>query len=490
MKNRFLFALPLLFTLSSCVVVFYGSTSLEPISPYQDDKGEGYEKVSNFSFNLQNVKKTTKQIALDSTGDSTILVVPVQFSGSPSWTQSKISVVEKGFFGAASETSWQSVSSYYAASSYGKLNITGEVAPVLQMSITALQASQHLSDDDQPAPDELVVKAFESSASYNSYRKTHDKNGDGYVDSVVFVYSNEIDSDSGYWAWVYWNNSDKNAANPSVNSYLWMSYNFFTGSSYAAYGSGIDSHTAIHETGHLLGLDDYYQYDKNSTFDPSGALEMQSFNIGDQNIYSKFALGWVNPYYVKTESEVTLKLRSSALYGDAILINDSWNHNSMDEYLIIEYYTPQGMNEKDARYRYTPNGKKANKMYDESGFRIYHVDSRIVELSRGQFQRYVDSLGKSSYAVGASNSKSRSYLQEDFKDVYKYLHLLEASGKNTFKSGGIASNATLFKTGSSFSASSEFFANGTAFNDGTEVGYRISINECADEYGSVTISKI
>lgn len=505
MKKPLLFVFPIAvlatiaITTGSCdfIIIHYGSTSYEPVSPLQPNEGDGYETVHDFSFNIQDVKATTKQIALPSTGESSILIVPVQFQGSEEWTTTKLDIVNKAFFGEAGDTAWQSVSSFYKAASYGKLTISGEISPVFKMNVTAEEAAKHMSGDTH-APDEVVTKAFIADSDYYSLRKKYDKNGDGYVDSIVFVYSDHIDNTNGFWAWVYWNQDEaKNVNRPALNSYLWMSYDFFTNSKYAGYGAGIDAHTAIHETGHLLGLDDYYNYDENSKFDPSGALEMQSFNIGDQNIYSKFALGWVNPYYVKTESSVSLKLRSSALYGDAIIINDEWNKNSMDEYLILEYYTPEGMNWKDSVYTYKPNGSKANKMYTDYGFRIYHVDSRIAEVEiRGQFKQYVDTLGRGTYVVGASNSKSRSYLPKEFADEYKYLHLLEASGKNSFKTGNIASNATLFKKGVSFVASTEFFVNvdgetgESLFNAGNEVGYRIEITDCTSEYGAVTITKI
>lgn len=485
---------------SSCdiIVINYGSTSLSPISPLQPNSGDGYETVYDFDFNIQDVKASTKQIALPSVGESSLLVIPVQFKGSSEWTTTKLDILNKGFFGEPSDTAWQSVSSFYKASSYGKLSIVGEVSKVLSVNKTASEAAKHMSGDEH-APDEIAVEAFRNISSsdpnysyFNSLRKKYDKNEDGYVDSIVFVYSDHVDHENGFWAWVYWDSTEvKNLVRPAVNSYLWMSFDFFVDSSYAGYGSEIDAHTAIHETGHLLGLDDYYNYDKDSKFDPSGALEMQSFNIGDQNIYSKFALGWVNPYYVKTNSSVSLKLRSSARYGDAIIINDDWNRNSMDEYLILEYYTPEGMNEHDSIFTYKPNGSKANKMYREKGFRIYHIDSRIAEVEiRGQFKQYVDELGRGTYVVGASNSKSRSYLPKEFADAFKYLHLIESSGKNTFKEGNIASNATLFKKGASFVASSEFFVNGTKFNEGNEVGYKIEVTDCNDEYGAVTITKL
>lgn len=495
MRNKYLFILPLI-SLSMTGCGLFGTYvtkingSIEPISPYQDDKGEGYQKISDFSFNLQDVKRTTGQYSLNSLGESKILVVPVEFSNARTWTTNMLKVVEKGFFGESNETSWESVSSFYNAASYGKLKIVGEVAPVLKSNYTVEQGSAHLADGD-PAPDELIVQEFKNNSIYNSLRKEYDSDNNGFIDSVVFVYSNSINDKTGYWAWVYWNSDASNRTNPTINSYLWMSYDFFSGSQYAGYGIGIDAHTAAHEVGHLLGLDDYYQYD-DSKFDPSGAIEMHSFNIGDENIYSKFALGWVNPYYVNTDKSVTLRLRSSALYGDAIVLNDTWNKNSMDEYIIIEYYTPQGMNKQDSESIYKPNGSKANRMYTTNGFRIYHIDSRIceVDIRKGSFKKYSDTIGSGYYVVGASNSPSRSYLESPYNEEFKYLHLMESGGKNTFKTGKIATNDTLFKKGSSFQASSEFFVNDTRFNDGGMVGYKIEINDCQNEYGEITISKI
>lgn len=500
MKRRLLFALPLIsILLTGCGfgtrVIDLKSTEPTPIDPFQPDEGDGYKKYSDFDYNIQDVKESLELNCLPSKGDSYLLVVPIQFKNT-SWSEIKLEVIRRGFFGKAEETSWQSVSSFYEEASYKQLHIKGELAPVLDVPITKEEASLNVIDGTV-SPDALVVDYFEKSESYNDLRKSYDKNGDGYIDSVAFVYPNSIDPDNGYWAWVYWNDEDANKNLPVVNSYLWMSYYFFSNSSFAGYGSGIDAHTAIHESGHLMGLDDYYQYDEDQKFDPSGGIEMHSYNIGDENIYSKFALGWANPYYVKTEKSVTLKLRSSAYYGDSIIINDNWNGNSMDEYIMIEYYTPEGLNFKDAVDGYKPNtGSGASRMYSTQGFRIYHIDSRLVELdTRGAAKGYVDTLPEEGlFIVGASNSPSRSYLTSFLgkqKAIdYKYVHLLESNGINTFKTGSFATNKTLFKQGSSFVATSEFFPNGSRFNNEQEVGYRIDIGECLDNGGEITITRI
>ena len=467
-------------------------SDIPDIEAAQPDSGAGYAKQNSYSYSLSDVHSSVGMYNLNSTGNAKILVVPVMARGSVSWTNSMLNNLKKGFFGKESDTGWQSVYSYYHYSSFGNLEIGGEVAPVLKSQYSVAQLIQRGYKDGETHPDSVIIEEFESSSTYQNLRKKYDTDGNGYIDSVVFIYSNQIDSDSGFWAWVYWGDSNPSASAPTVNTYMWASYDFLVQSKnskyvYAAYGNKLDCHTYIHETGHMLGLDDYYCYDKNG-WDPSGKLEMHSYNVGDDSIYSKMLLGWSKPYYVKTTDSVTLTLRTSAGYGDSIIINDNWNHSICDEYLAIEYYSPHGMNGKDASEPYPGNGLQ---MYTKSGFRIYHIDSRIVELgARGKMVSYADSIQSGKYyMIGASNSESYSYLNEHAKD-YKLLHLLEAGGVNTFKSGKAATNATLFTQGNEFTASSEFFYNGTKFNDNSAVGYKITIGECSEFTGTVTITKI
>ncbi len=508
-------ALGLVTLLTSCNIFgdFILKESIDDYDSFQPDEGTGYKKIESFRYNLQDINASQGAINLPSTGNSKILVVPVQLTDGPSWDESMLNNIRLGFFGSAEETGWQSVKSFYETSSYGKLSLSGEVAPVLKVPYSVTQLANKgktvSGGTVDYRPDEVVVPIFEKDDSYDSYRLSHDTNNDGFIDSTVFIYSNSINSSLGYWAWVYWASGAASVDRPAVNSYMWASYNFIYGNQmqdvtnnrypYAAYDDKVDGHTIIHESGHLLGLDDYYCYDDDYNWDPSGSIEMHSNNVGDENIYSKLSLGWVEPYYVKTSKtgeKINMTLRSSSKYGDAIILNDGWNGTPCDEYIIIEYYTPTYLNYKDAIAAYPGNGFR---MYTVSGFRIYHIDARVAELTSSRnptFKNYVDNITSTGlYVIGASNSASRSYLNVH-EDDFKLVHLLEAGGKNTFVQAATsnkkvtATNETLFKSGNTFKANNNFFYYGDRFNDFSKVGYKITIGECAEAYGTLTIEKI
>ncbi len=288
---------------------------------------------------------------------------------------------------------------------------------------------------------------------------------------------------------------------------MWLSYEFI----HEGYGNNaIDAHTFIHEMGHILGLDDYYCYDSyeegyggNYPWNCAGELDMQSYNVGDHNIYSKFSLGWLEPKWIKESGEV--KLRPSNQYGDAILLKDSWNGTIFDEYILIEFYTPEGLNEKDATSQYSGR----DKMYSQSGLRIYHVDARLANLTYNSrtglvFKNYavtaeniVSVFKSNNYGyIPASNSVERSYLSSN-QEKDRLLHLIDAGGNNTIAKGlsnrdnhgGTYANrnSTIWQEGKTFTATSAFFMNGNnTFNDGSKVGYSVTVG--AIENGEITIN--
>ncbi len=494
------------------------------VTPSKSD-GAKVLKDNGYTNTLRDTNEQLGWNTLNSTGNQKVLVVPVHFQNATKWSTSMLSDLELVFFGDSKYTAWESVSSYFNKSSYGNLNLTGEVFDtVLEVDMTAstyntkyndwynyVYYGEFTSDTTNYDPGEYIGSLFYNGLDSNGMKKLqeYDQDKDGYIDAIVFCYSNAFieNNNTAFWAWCSYTDNKPNLQGPTVNNYMWLSYEFI----HEGYGdNAIDGHTFIHEMGHILGLDDYYCYDSyekgyggNYPWNCAGELDMQSYNVGDHNIYSKFSLGWLEPKWIKESGEV--KLRPSNQYGDAILLKDNWNGTIFDEYILIEFYTPEGLNEKDATVRYP----KCDKMYSQSGLRIYHVDARIANLTYNSRSGYVFknfavtaenivSIFKSNSNYGyvaASNSVKRSYLSSN-QEKDRLLHLIDAGGNNTIakglsntNNGGtyVNRNSTIWQEGKTFTATSAFFMNGTdTFNDGSKVGYSVTVG--AIENGEITVN--
>lgn len=451
----------------------------------------GYYKAETLRYNVKDAQDSMGYYSLNTTGRQKLLVVPVQLRGATQWTSTMLSRLETAFFGTPEETNyWESVSSYYSKSSYEKLTLEGEVIDPIQLNYSVSQLSSYNRFSDIIS--DYIVPAFDQQVD-NQIKQEYDQDKDSYIDATIFIYSNPYDGDA-YWAWV-WYLQDQNASisNPSVGNYMWASYEFMNDSG----TNRIDAHTYIHETGHLLGSDDFYS---NEDYDPVGDLEMQSYNVGDMGAFSKFQFGWSTPYVIDGSRDVVeLTIGTSSLYSDAILINDNWNGSSLDEYLLIEYYTPTQNNQLDSENSY--NGSR---MYTKSGLRIYHVDARMAKLRKTysgySFVSYSDEINDDGYVYfpAASNlGADWTYFNDKilFKS-YKLVSLMQSdvvrgvSGARHFKNNGTASNSTLFDINETFTANDTSFTNGTNFNDGSLIGYSVTLISKNDTYATVRIEKI
>ncbi len=474
-------------------------TSIEP--------GHGYYLPSSYAISQAQYNAAAGLFTLGATGTKKLLVIPVIFSdyyctGSCAGIEADL---YDTFFGDAAATGWESVASYYEKSSYGALTLEGIVTPTYESIMTSGEFASNVRTTGEYAdyydPTWVLVEdAVDWYKDYSSSSLTeYDTDRDGFIDAVWLVYLNPNSQNKVYateyedvfWAYTYWdydNWSNGNPQNPVPMTYGWASFDFM----YEGYGSSsLDAHTYIHETGHVLGLDDYYSYTEDD-WGPAGGVDMMDYNIVDHNAYSKFLLGWVNPYVVDgTLDEITITINPFESSGEFILINDGWNESPYDEYLALEFYTPTGLNYLDSQVGgYPGNGLRG---FYEPGIKIYHVDSRLGAYNfDGDFIGYTDTtlLANSNYPyIAASNS---SEFSQD--ENYRLLHLLEAGGVNTFKNDlAVATNATLFQQGDSFSpnAFASFFTRtGGRFNDGSNIGYSIEVTSMTSTSATVTITKI
>lgn len=125
----------------------------------------------------------------------------------------------------------------------------------------------------------------------------------------------------------------------------------------------------IHETGHVLGLIDYYDSDDNNggLNGGLGRFSLMDANQGDLDPFSKAILGWVSPTLVYEQNyEVTLEPFTTT--GDCLFISKLDNGTYFDEFYVISSYTPDGLNEYKHDMEYG--------LYSISGVLIYHVNFR------------------------------------------------------------------------------------------------------------------
>lgn len=444
-------------------------------------------------------------------GSPKLLVVPINFRdfGCVGQTacQQREEEIRKAFFGETEETGYESVRSYYYTSSYGKLDIQGVVTPTYEVNMTADAWARQTQKEPTWSLGNDVVNWYKDLT--RSTLSDFDANEDGWIDSLVMIYNAPSYPNGGYredvrntfWAYCWWNWDNLNLGtpqNPVPFTFFFASFDFMYEGIYLNESGDerlVDPHTFIHEFGHLLGLQDYYTYDSlDGDWGAAGKLDMMDNNILDHNAYSKFLLEWINPYVIDNKQEsVTIKIEPFEKSGDAIIINNNFNGSPYDEYLILEYYTPTGLNEQHSVVPYPGNNLSG---FSESGIKIYHVDSRIGEYraSDGNFVGYLDSIDRLQGSTSAyslivnSNSVSRHF---GSKTHQKLLHLLESNGRNSFREGFGATNETLFQEGDWFDAY-KHYSNLTTFgkfNDFSEIGFRIIVNDINPNEATLTIER-
>lgn len=339
-------------------------------------------EVALEDFTYYDLNKNGEINVTQSTGNQKILVIPVEIEGySSNATQTNLQAIKDAFIGEASNNPFESVQSFYQKSSYGNLNFDITVADSwFDCGMTAREITNYGSSTTVDGVRNLLNLAVEwYKETYNTDATEFDVDSDGLVDTVWLVYSasnaqnSSSLSDEIFWAFTYWNfdnYDDANILSPVPYAFAWASFDFV----YSGYGrNSIDAHTFIHETGHLLGLMDYYSYDYNES--PGGEIDMMDYNIGDHMALSKYSLGWIEPTVVSETTQITLKPFENS--GDFVLIGgDNFKNTAFDEYFTFEYITPTGLNEADYTSVYSSIAG-----YTDPGIRVYHVDNRAAYYS-------------------------------------------------------------------------------------------------------------
>lgn len=541
MKKKFGLCLTILTTLSltSCINIFdysfggrsnrsYSKSNLQILSSIPDVDEELTPKTGTYNM-MDYIEHNVYALSGTPTvGEAHILVIPVWFSNSTSFisTNRRDNIredIETAYFGTNEETGWRSVKTFYEEESQGALTITGTVSDWYE---TGSSFFDYAIDDSVEKTMSLVNDATDWYFTNNpsDKRTNYDKDKDGYLDGVMFIYaapdytSMSREEYTNLWAYCFWiqDSKAKNVNKPGANAFFWASYDFMydKNTSYqrtftSRYGKGdtshcnVDAHSYIHEMGHMFGLDDYYDY-SNYEYDPAGGFSMQDHNVGGHDPFSMYVLGWGKAYTPNETTTINLKPLNES--GEMILLSPNNNGGAVspfDEYLLLEYYTPTGVNELDSTYSYCDKGPDGTK---DKGIRLWHADGRLIYYS--DFDEYethftnnpTERGGTVTFAMTNTyqdnDPEHQGYLSPAGERFYNY-NVLQMIRNNPFatykpKKGDGMVGENLFKAGESFKMSDfpNQFVNSGKLNDNTDLGYAFQVNELTDEFASITVIKL
>lgn len=440
---------------------------LEKLQKYEINKSLLPDVIKNMSYDPSTGITYGVNLGLPSIGEPKVLVIPIEFTNKLA-SKDMVPNLNKAFFGTSMDTGWESLQSYYYKSSYGKLNIQGTVLEPFNTGYTVeyyenlqkqyikdLDAYYNYETDTYPDPVEYKIlksalEYYDDQINYDDY----DYNKDGYIDSIYLVYTEEYnyDEESLWWAFTneYYTDDYEYYDNVEADFYTFLSYEFLF-EQFHNKTINLNTETIIHETGHLLGLDDYYDYDE--TTGPKGGIggsDMMDYNIGDHNAYSKLLLGWISPYIVNGEN-ANIDLTPFQKNGDVVIIFKEWKNTFFDEYLIIDFFTPDGLNQASS-------GEFG--MFTKSGIRIYHVNSTLNSPS-------------DCYSIFELTLYNNSYTSK------RLISLIEADGKNDINQNQYSSDSDLFYVGDSYTP--------LKWQDNTSCGFTITVNSLSNEIANITI---
>ena len=283
-----------------------------------------------------------------SIGDVDILLIPIHFENVNKTMD--LTLIDKAFNSYEKDdntTEFYSVKEYYEISSYGNLNLNFNITETYTVSKPSnYYTSTYNNANYTYAAEEIMLEALtylDNAIDFSNY----DSNKDGYIDGIYMIYDQEVDYSYKYslwWAWTcYFQNAESNQSDDylfdglKLQSYVFAGYDFLIEN-----GKKCETHTYIHETAHMFGIDDYYDYNANQGTNKGGLAkaDIMDGTIGDHNAFTKSLLGWNTGKLITPETSVTVDLEAFSTNGEYLILTNDFDENKgvLQEYFILEYY--------------------------------------------------------------------------------------------------------------------------------------------------------
>ena len=401
-------------------------------------------------------------------GDLNVLVIPVEFSDvTASRKGYTIDKIEKAFNGTTGDTGYYSVHDYYYQSSGGKLDIEFTVAS--SWFKPASRSSSYKRKYDSEGyfiGDQMIMDEALASLSKTMDLSEFDSDDNAIIDAVILVPTLDVsediqeDSDMLHWAYRYWNYYVDDDGyyyeydGVSANDYMWAPYQFLYEDDYGFNNkNAMNTYTFIHEFGHILGAEDYYDTSYTLSGDemPLGGYDMMDAMTGDHNPFTKFHYGWLTTSRLVTaETSVTLTLEDFTKNGDTIIIANNWDDDLgvYQEYYIVMYYTNNGL-----------NAGEGFGFFEEEGILVYHVNA-VLYKETDQGQACYD------FANTNTDPSDEDYGTED--NLIEYIKLSQTS--------------YVYGVGDSLAAE-------TKTDTGAKIAYTFTVDSLTDSTATLTFTK-
>ncbi|MBR5683579.1 MAG: hypothetical protein IKW96_09975 [Ruminococcus sp.] len=303
---------------------------------------------------------------MPSQGSGRMLIIYADFSDCKFSYYPDTDKIEEAAFGPenpySSQYPWESVSAFFSRASKGALDLSGRAyyynCPYPVGNYNGVKGQKALLTE--------ACKALDSTIDFHDF----DGNDDGYIDTVTVIVPGQASKDT------WWPASVQFANDKYVYDGLKIGH-MITGN--CQIKSNSDSRdfvsTLTHESGHCMGLPDYYRYDKSSDADGlhgQAGSELMDDTGGDLSCVSKLHLGWYRTDQVQVydasagTQSFTLHNAQTSKGNTVIIPYGKLDNRYHSEYMMIEYTTKDANNSSPPWY-----------VAMGEGIRIYHVEADL-----------------------------------------------------------------------------------------------------------------